>query len=153
MILFRFIIANPNNTTKIIQNLTRNGKGFKLLRYATQPSVLLLRERIRGKKCTVLQMFHGLVQENKKQDLAEMIVSVVFWQSAQIRILSWMNGQTLMRIANTVVLSAARKRNGGVWVATTICALPSNVMRDITLLIMTAMTQWSAKRPAILHFI
>jgi hypothetical protein len=55
--------------------------GFKGLRYATQPSVILLRERIRGKKCMVLPMFHGLqlVQENKKQDLAEMIAPVVFW--------------------------------------------------------------------------
>jgi hypothetical protein len=88
--------------------------GFKELRYATQPSVILLRERIRGKKSMVLLMFHGLVWENKKQDLAEMIVLVVFWQSAQIQILSWMNGQTPMRIANTVALSAARKQNGGV---------------------------------------
>ena len=33
-----------------------------------------------------------------------------------------MNWQTLMRIASTLVLSAARKRDGGVQVATTMCA-------------------------------
>jgi hypothetical protein len=62
----------------------------------------------------LLPIFHSLVLENKKQDHAEMIAPVVFWSSALIRIWPWTNEQTQISSANTIVLSAARKQNGGV---------------------------------------
>jgi hypothetical protein len=43
-----------------------------------------------------------------------MIAPAVFWSSALIRILPWMNKQTRMISANTFVLSAAREQDGGV---------------------------------------